>query len=193
MIGNDIIDLEVAALQSNWQRQGFLTKLFSEKERAVIVNSENSFQTVWLLWSMKESAYKVYAQKYHKRFFAPKKFECTLSSATTGLVSIATERYATKSTMSGAYIFTEAILCNNHIREQHYFEIVPNFSKNEVLYMQLKRHISRSLAIPFNKLNIRKNALGIPKLYCQNEHLNLSVSFTHHGNFGAFSIFNTPT
>ena len=31
MIGNDIVDLSLAAIQSNWQRRGFLEKQFTKK------------------------------------------------------------------------------------------------------------------------------------------------------------------
>lgn len=78
MIGNDLVDLKLAAKQSNWQRKGFLDKLFTPKEQGCILNSSNPFETVWLLWSMKESAYKAYLQTHNERFFAPKKLACNL-------------------------------------------------------------------------------------------------------------------
>lgn len=80
MIGNDLVDLKLAAKQSNWQRKGFLDKLFTPIEQGYILNSDNPFETVWLLWSMKESAYKVYLQMHNDRFFAPKKLMCHLIS-----------------------------------------------------------------------------------------------------------------
>ena len=64
MIGNDIIDLSLAAIQSNWQRAGFLEKQFTKKEREYILNAADSFLQVWLFWSMKEAAYKCYTQQY---------------------------------------------------------------------------------------------------------------------------------
>ena len=63
MIGNDIVDLKLASIQSNWQRKGFLNKVFTKKEQTLILNASNSFEMVWLLWSIKESAYKVYIQQ----------------------------------------------------------------------------------------------------------------------------------
>ena len=33
MIGNDIVDLDLARTQSNWQRKGFLDKIFTKKEK----------------------------------------------------------------------------------------------------------------------------------------------------------------
>ena len=52
MIGNDIIDLKLAAIQSNWQRKGFLNKIFTEEEQRVILNSDNAFQLVWYLFAL---------------------------------------------------------------------------------------------------------------------------------------------
>ena len=84
MIGNDLVDLKLAAKQSNWQRKGFLDKLFTPKEQGYILNSDDSFKTVWLLWSMKESAYKAYLLMHNDRFFAPKKLACHLTSKNNG-------------------------------------------------------------------------------------------------------------
>ena len=86
MIGNDIIDLSLAKTESNWQRKGFLKKLFSNDEQQLILEASNSFEMVWRLWSMKEAAYKIYTQQHIVRFFAPKKFECKLRSAKEGVV-----------------------------------------------------------------------------------------------------------
>ena len=73
MIGNDIIDLSLAKIESNWQRKGFLEKQFTANEQQLILAATNSFDLVWRFWSMKEAAYKVYSQQNEIRFFAPKK------------------------------------------------------------------------------------------------------------------------
>ena len=86
MIGNDIIDLSFARLESNWQRTGFLEKQFTANEQKLILTAKNSFILVWKLWSMKEAAYKIYLQQNETRFFAPKKFDCLLKSGEKGLV-----------------------------------------------------------------------------------------------------------
>ena len=80
MIGNDIVDLTFARLESNWQRRGFLEKQFTTNEQKLILTAKNSFILVWKFWSMKEAAYKIYVQQNDKRFFAPKKFDCLLKS-----------------------------------------------------------------------------------------------------------------
>ena len=88
MIGNDVIDLQLAAVQSDWQRPRFREKVFTEGENRLIDSAEDPFKTVWRLWSMKESAYKAYMRLHPKRFFNPKKLECSLAENGTGLVQI---------------------------------------------------------------------------------------------------------
>ncbi len=43
MIGNDLIDIQLAKSQSNWQRKGFLEKQFADTEIVEILSSENPF------------------------------------------------------------------------------------------------------------------------------------------------------
>ncbi|RZL44586.1 MAG: 4-phosphopantetheinyl transferase family protein, partial [Pedobacter sp.] len=77
MLGNDIVDLQLATIQSNWRRKGYLQKIFTEQEQDLIANATNQDQMVWLLWSMKEAAYKIVSPMVGERFYKPKSFECT--------------------------------------------------------------------------------------------------------------------
>ena len=70
MIGNDIVDLNCANKESNWQRSGFLEKLFTKEEQKWIQKAEHKTLAVWLLWSQKESAYKIVCKLEQRRFFA---------------------------------------------------------------------------------------------------------------------------
>ncbi len=75
MIGNDIVDLQFARKESNWQRPRFLEKIFTEEERHFIHTANDKEVAVWLLWSGKESVYKIIARLEKRRFFAPKKIK----------------------------------------------------------------------------------------------------------------------
>ena len=108
MIGNDIVDLTLAKKESNWQRKGFLKKLFTLNEQQAILISANPFLQVWLFWSMKEAAYKCYTQKHLKRFFAPQKFECRLTSKDEGVVLFDENKYYTTTFIDAFYIYTIA-------------------------------------------------------------------------------------
>ena len=77
MIGNDVIDLKLAQQESNWQRKGYLDKLFSASEQALIFKAKNQTEMVWILWSIKESVYKAYLRMDYNRGFYPSKIEVT--------------------------------------------------------------------------------------------------------------------
>ena len=76
MIGNDIVDLSAAARESNWERKGFLKKIFTKDEQLLILSSQQPEVTLWLLWTMKEAAYKIYSRQKGIRCFAPTSLCC---------------------------------------------------------------------------------------------------------------------
>ncbi|MBF0695681.1 MAG: 4-phosphopantetheinyl transferase family protein [Flavobacterium sp.] len=75
MIGNDIVDRKLAAKESNWQRRGFLGKLFHSHEIETILASADPELTVWILWSMKESVYKIINRQTGIRHYNPMSFQ----------------------------------------------------------------------------------------------------------------------
>ncbi|TKC09137.1 4'-phosphopantetheinyl transferase family protein [Pedobacter frigoris] len=112
MIGNDIVDLDRAARDSNWQRKGYLNKLFTASEQYLIASAPDASIMVWLLWSMKESAYKINSRKTGLRSFAPVKLICDSiiinEHNATGSVSYEGEWYYTRSEFNDAYVHTIA-------------------------------------------------------------------------------------
>ena len=191
MIGNDVIDLKLAAVESNWQRKGFLNKIFTDSEQNSILNSNNPFQTIWLLWSMKESAYKVYVQQYPQRFFNPKKLDCSLNGKSDGTVIINGDQYSTKTKRTKDCIHTVATQSGSKIYKEYF-----KFSKTDVVarriecYQKLLLQFSRLKRIPLKSLDIRKNEFRIPKIYQNDNVLENTVSISHHGKYGAFAILN---
>lgn len=180
-IGNDIVDLNLAKIQSNWQRPGFLEKQFSQKERAIILNSENPFLQVWLFWSMKEAAYKCHVQQFQKRFFAPKKIACKMISKTEGIATINTAVYILNIKISNSYIHTIATKETNFKMVSELFFIDKNTSQTKIIDDNLLSFFS-------NETSIKKNEIGIPFLYKDDSKLPISISKSHHGNYGGFAI-----
>lgn len=191
MIGNDLVDLKLAAKQSNWQRKGFLDKLFTPKEQGYILNSDNPFETVWLLWSMKESAYKAYLQMHNERFFAPKNLTCHLISKNTGTVLINNVLFFTESEIGDAFIYTVAFTKNqdnNFLSDCFEFDRQDFETQHSQTYQKVLTAIAYKLKLPVAQLKIEKNDQGIPQLIQGEMLLDYSFSMTHHGQFGAFCI-----
>ena len=194
MIGNDIVDLTLAAQQSNWRRPRWLAKQFTEAEQALIAASERSERTVWLLWSMKESAYKVIARQFEKRFFAPRQFVCSVhgldGGLIKGLVRFKNQICQTRSQSTTQYVHSWTVPGSSP--EPPVVKIVskpegaglPN--SNQWLYQAVIDHCGRESAISDTTPRIQKNALGIPQIFVGSTQQSSLLSLSHHGRFGAF-------
>ncbi|EGV42854.1 4-phosphopantetheinyl transferase family protein [Bizionia argentinensis JUB59] len=190
MIGNDIIDLKETKRSTNWERRGFLDKIFTEKERKMISEAIDPFKTVWKLWSMKESAYKVFIQAGGKRFYNPKRIECRFEDGfdqvSIGFLNLKTETISTDdyilSTAKMDDADSKSFICNVpeiDIKEQSAF-------LKQKLITDFSTHYNLNLAY----LAIKKTEVGVPKLLYKGKDLVVSFSLTHHGIYGSYSILN---
>ncbi|WP_435414057.1 4'-phosphopantetheinyl transferase family protein [Polaribacter aestuariivivens] len=181
-IGNDIVDLNLAKTQSNWKRKGFLEKQFTKNEQEIILNANDSFLQVWQFWSMKEAAYKCYTQKIEKRFFAPKKFECSLISKDTGMVVFEDITFYTTTVIKEFYLHT--IAKNQQKKIANFFNI--GFQKT--IDNDVKSKLAEITGFLPKKIEKRKSSIGAPTYYYNEKKLTKSCSISHHGNFGAFTF-----
>ncbi|MFD2903985.1 4'-phosphopantetheinyl transferase family protein [Sphingobacterium anhuiense] len=159
MIGNDVIDLQQSRQESNWQRKGFLEKLFSEEEQCFIANSSDPEIIIWLMWSMKEAAYKILNRQTKKREFIPKKLICKILSQTcfsaTGQVFYIGNIYHTRTFLADDFIHTIAV---NDLED---LDLVVEIDKKEML----------------------KDINGIPWLCITNSNQYKAASNSNHGRF----------
>ena len=192
MIGNDVIDLQLAATQSNWQRQGFLNKVFTDTEQKLILNASNPFDVVWLLWSMKESSYKAHLQQHPKRFFNSIKLKCSLINNLNGIVQIDSFKYTTYTTITKACIHTVAIAQKDNPFSSTYFTLSNKRYDIQHIetYDRFLSEIAQIKKFNRNTISMRKDKLGIPKVFQESIPIDVSFSLSHHGNYGAYAILN---
>ncbi|HET8754187.1 MAG TPA: 4'-phosphopantetheinyl transferase superfamily protein [Salinimicrobium sp.] len=187
MIGNDIIDLKLAAIQTNWKRKGFLDKILSKTEQEQIWNSPEPGKLLWRFWSMKEAAYKA-----HQRFFNlapalnPIKFQCNIETSEKGSVKNDIFEYEVFSEATSEYIYSEAFSVEFKLGK---------FSKlrKEISAQELKNELFQYISKngkneKFSGLNIQKDNNGIPHIFSAEKRLKTQLSLTHHGRFSAFLI-----
>jgi phosphopantetheinyl transferase (holo-ACP synthase) len=159
VIGNDIVDLAVAKKESNWQRKGFLNKIFTFEEQLRIQSSENQEIAIWSLWSRKEAAYKIYNRSSQLRLFNPFQLECwdetIAADCIYGKVILENQLYYTKTEINSDFIYTEAV-----VNEDDFDKII---------------HIPKPT-------NIEKTN-GIPSYFDLNTNIVKPLSITHHGQF----------
>jgi phosphopantetheinyl transferase (holo-ACP synthase) len=190
MIGNDIVDLKIAALESNWKRPRFLDKVFSKQEQSLIINSEIQSQMVWLLWSMKEAAYKIYVQQYGERIFNPKKLTCELISTREGSVNFNGNQYVTKSEIGDDFVNTMAYSEEPNTTIIHRFKIEDTSYKTQshAVKQKLLKSFSELKKIPLKNLEIKNDKNSVPRLFHNGIKQSFSFSIAHHGFYGAYAI-----
>ena len=154
MIGNDIVDLAFAKKTTNWQRKGFLNKIFTDNEQLYIYSSEDKEITVWNLWSRKEAAYKIYNRFSGIRKLNPIEFECFDMDLEIGKVVFKKQIYHTKTEINSEYIYSTAVFEKD------------DFDKIKILSGKLK--IEKENRIPF---------------YTDHNAIRRPVSITHHGKY----------
>jgi phosphopantetheinyl transferase (holo-ACP synthase) len=158
MIGNDVVDILQSRQESNWQRKGFVEKLFTVEEQLLIKQDSDPEILIWLFWSMKEAAYKIYNRQTKRREFIPKKLICKIVSDNnhyiSGQVTCGENIYYTITTILNDAIHTIGVSCFNDLNK----------------------------VVEIEKSGIFKDEYGIPYL---NDMSNIikDVSISHHGRF----------
>ena len=190
MIGNDIIDIRYTKRHHNFQRKGYLQKIYTDEEQELIKTSEYRLYTAWRLWSMKESAYKSYIKKGHNRFFNPIKLSCSIEDNQIGYVKIGHSEYKIQTKRTENYIFSHTVvdplqkLSHKLIR----LEESDSNCQSRTIYNSINYYISQHIKSKDEFIEIIKDDNGVPSIYVNNLKQDIDLSITHHGMYGAYSI-----
>ena len=153
MIGNDVIDLALAQQESNWQRKGYLDKVFTPKEQNLIFSSDNPTIMVWILWSRKEAVYKIIRQENGKRGFYPLRIKN--SNYELGQVSYETGLFYVKTSIVDDCIHSIALLNQSFDQIIEISSSTPILKNDGIPFIIKNRkyiHVSKSHHGRFTKL-----------------------------------------
>lgn len=206
MIGNDIVDLQQAHQESNWQRPRYLEKIFTQEEQQRIAEAEAPEVMVWLLWSCKEAAYKRWASQTQQRRFLPKKMESTdfyqiqeqdLTTTEMGKQKVG-HHYTCSVRIIGHHYMVYTTLKDDLIHswtltegeKPLLLEVAPLGQKDLSIATRslLLKHLSKHFLWSPTDISIQKNEHGRPFVYYQNKKCPLSLSLAHHGRYGGFVL-----
>jgi len=192
VIGNDIVDLSLSYKSRRTLSDRFLNKLFTKAEQELIRNSSIPEDTLWLLWSMKESAYKVYVQQGNQPSFAPTKFRGTISGNDQSYVTADQSVYYTSTTITGNYVHSIAGLEPKTSYSVEFLKLTKsNYQEqHQACLNKLKAIYAGYTEIPTEQMVVRKNTFGVPQLYINNLKADFSFSISHHGRYAAVVIRN---
>ena len=182
MIGNDLICLDDWGAHSTHRKERYRSKLFTPSELAQLNKYEHP-TTEPLLWSMKESAFKIYFREVPMKFFAPVRFVCEIirfeEKESEGFVVFNGRRYHTRSEITEGYLHTVAL----PDPLSHKFHAIQ--SEIHDYFKGMKRIIRDTHKA--KSLEISKNELGIPVLLEDGQETNNAVSVSHDGGKIAYA------
>ena len=186
MIGNDIIDLNVAGLNSRWQEQRFLDKLFTQVEQEFILKDELRFQNIWRLWSMKESTYKIVVREKKSSSFNPKSFHCKITSDSSGIVLFGDHAFKTTTKYNTDIIYTTAQV-KETLQITDYFKL-DNPSQSYQLKSTAIHAYSQLKSLSESSISIEKDRIGVPHFFIDRTLQTDALTLTHHGQYAGFAI-----
>lgn len=183
-----MVDLKLAAQQSNWRRKGFLEKVFSKAEQGIISTSKDPNVSVWLLWSMKEAAYKAH-QRQHD---LPRKLnwqaqQCEIQQneqgRASGIVRIHEATYFTTSEITSEYIYTSA----ENAKTKALKNVILKASSSEAKEL-LTQEVSRHFSINRHRILLQKDMAGKPFFSSKNSFYFNRFSLSGHGRYSAYNL-----
>jgi len=211
--GNDIVSLNAINV-TRTKQPNFYSKILTPTETAL--HHEPCFATisfevfVWLLWSIKESAFKFTQRIYPEIIFTPVKFEVTQLQipASFKIQAFNIEKltgigFDNIETIKSNISFGDYILYSNSLIYQEFISTVVNGAEDfSHTHWGIKQINSGEIAVQSaevraflidnlkDNINIRisKNPLGIPIILKDNIKQPIPVSLSHHEKFVAYSI-----
>ncbi|WP_442591090.1 4'-phosphopantetheinyl transferase superfamily protein [Pedobacter sp. AW31-3R] len=199
MLGNDVVDLSLAQIESNWQRKGYLEKVFTKAEQKLIREAVHPAHQVWILWSMKEAAYKAENRISRERIYAPASLVCVEESGVqeygstadssgikwrTGYVSYQKRIFHTRSLLSADKIHTIAVLDKGQLHRVPLSIHIHHFD-NSPSYLQEFNELSHTY-------RLEKDKSGLPAVRNLHTGIYHAASISHHGKYLSIIFSDSP-
>lgn len=194
MIGNDIVDLTTSVIGQGERRLRYLEKILTENEIQILDSLGNEDKWIWLLWSIKESVYKIIHRSERKMKYVPKSIQCI------EVCFISHEEYYSKVVYNGAMYIAKSLMHDDYIStvatadsedmDKIYHESFPipkDDNQSEYLDNKVRVFYSNLINPGRKNLTIKRDKNGIPHLVYDEQEIGY-LSFSHHGQFGAFAF-----
>lgn len=194
--GNDIVARSLLNTErSNDPR--FYSRILSAAEMSLFnsMSAEQSFEPfLWLCWSVKESAYKYLKRSQRDLSFSP------ISIAIKSLYSDNNQEYMGRCTAKGVDLWFRSTVSDTYIssvvnHEPGFGNVIYHSEKTGLISASDQSRAVRAMALtrlsalfPGQRFSIEKCEEGIPSVFAGGEAIDLPVSFSHHGEYGGYSL-----
>ena len=196
MVGNDIVDLDLADKDA-YKRERFLEKVLTASEQLLLSQTKDPGTFLWVLWSMKESAYKLHFRKHLTRALNPIRITCFFDGdyelepegRFRGRVEVGDGVYQTNTILCKDYVHTTAIDGRGDF--MIHSEEVSAGSVNKVREKTIDAlvgSIYAASAFRSDRIEFSKDSNGLPFLTNESKDIFKPCSISHHGRFGAYAV-----
>lgn len=215
-VGNDIVSLKPAR-SKRFTQKAYYFKILSQTEEDYFhrqLAGRLSFGNyVWLLWSIKEAAYKYFRRRDNDLLFNPQKITVqnialkqVLCPLPAGKFPIESKGFENDKFIEGfASMQNDGICTRSLIAEDFIFSVVSDDLFLGKIYWGIQQidagdYRTQSAAVrsfvtsklkdvfPGRDFIIKKNAAAVPSIVCGNEQF--PVSFTHHEKYIAYAFIS---
>lgn len=191
LIGNDIVDLKGQGNIRSAQSSRYLEKVFNGSELARIQAVENKEEMIWLLWSCKESAYKVWIKQGHKRFFKPKEIHVgQLELSKDGIqseINIQGLQYYCLSNIVKGYVHSIASDQSINKSAGVHKIIIDSSNEHRPSKILIQELYSKSENLSIDSQVVKYAPSGYPFLIDIKSHKRQEISFSHDGKYRALT------
>ena len=187
MIGNDIVDLNLSLQTPKTENLRFLKKICSEDEIDFILKSDAPELSLWRVWSMKESAYKIIVKKSGINLFIPKKIKTEFLDKKNGKIHSEWGEFLSVTQQDDSFLHTVSI----DIECSPFSSVRKSNEKNQSAEVRnlLVRELSEIHPEKYKleNLSIEKKE-RVPFLLYENKAMNFDISLSHHGEWLAYAF-----
>jgi phosphopantetheinyl transferase (holo-ACP synthase) len=194
MIGNDVVDLADPDADPGRLHPRFDGRVFHPSERALIAASAQPGRTRWILWALKESAYKAARKQEPTTVFSPLRFVVSLRDAASAIVCVGGRRFRASISSRPGYVHAVAwqdgdppAVTRIAVARLAAREVSPRTAVRWLVLEQL----ASALGVAPDALAIHREA-RIPAVWVHGRRSGADLSLSHHGRFVAFACRLPP-
>jgi len=192
MIGDDVVDLgdpDAGRMHPRFDR-----RVFHPDERALMARSVEPGRIRWLLWALKESAYKAARKDDPATVFSPVRFVVRVEDDASAIVRVGARRFRAAVSAGDGYVHAVARQAGDApaFTETAVARLAPG---EESPHAAVRRLVRERLAPVFGvapaDLAVHREG-RIPVLWLHGERSDADLSLSHHGRFVSFACRLSP-
>ena len=193
MVGNDVVDLSDPESSRDARHVRFDRRVFAPEEFEVLSIEYTDVQRRWILWSVKEAAYKAARRENAGVVFSPARFVVNLDRSLCGSVSLGIHRWPVRVQIDGDCV--HAVVSENEsfagtLSGACRLSAAELRDPSQAVHRFAVASIAAQLGVATSDLRIEKTN-RIPELIVAGGAAPVALSLSHHGAYAGFACHDS--